>query len=237
MKLVLHGHCHVDWADRQRNIDHCRTLNRPKIRGPSLAVVGGGPSINQHVETLKNWRGDIWAMNGTYRWCREHEINAAFYSADATPDVAKLAVGAQRAILADVCDPSAFAACQDVETFEFTARTPGPTSATTTLITGLDAGFGEITYFGCESSYDGQTHAYQDLPVPHLIKVKCGPDEYLTEPEFHLQAEMLSTMIRMAPSVFKERSGGLLRAMVEHGECDAVSATAAFHSTIIKKAS
>lgn len=232
MKLVLHGHCHVDWADRQRNIDHCRALNRPKIKGPSLAVVGGGPSINQHVETLRNWRGDIWAMNGTYRWCREKGINAAFYSADSTPKVAELAQGSGRAILADMCDPSVFDACPDAEVFEFTARTPGPTSATTTTMVGLDAGFTEIVYFGCESSYQKQTHAYQDLPVPHLIKVKCGPDEYLTEPEFLIQAEMLSAAIRTAPHVFKERSGGLLAAMVEFGDCDAIAATPAFHATL-----
>lgn len=233
MKLVLHGHCHVDWADRQRNIDHCRTLNRPKIRGPSLAVVGGGPSINRHIETLRNWRGDIWAVNGTYQWCRKHGIAAAFYSADATPDVAELAQGAKRAILADVCDPSVFAACPNAEVFSFTARTPGPTSTTTTLTVGIDAGFTEITYFGSESSYEGRTHAYQDLPVPHLLKVKCGPDEYLTEPEFLVQAEVIAAAIRAAPHVFKEQSGGFLSAMVEHGEYDAIAASLAFHQSII----
>ena len=230
MRLNITGHCHVEWATRQRNIDQCKSLQRPKIKGPSLAVVGGGPSIKVNAAILKNWRGDIWAINGTFKWCSDRAINAAFYSADATEGVAELVAGAERAILADLCDPSVFAACEFTEVFPFTARTPGPTSAASTLVVGPDAGFTEITYFGCESSYEEQTHAYQDLPVPHLIKVRCGATEYLTDPEMLMQAEVLSSAIRAAPHVYKEQSGGLLGAMVEHGEYEPIAATAAFHA-------
>lgn len=229
MKLILHGHCHVDWADRQRNIDRCRALKRPKISGPALAVVGGGPSIQNHIETLRNWRGDIWAVNGAFHWLRRNGVNAAFYTCDAAPDVAKFARGAERAICGDVCDPKVFEKCPNAEVFEFSARTPGPTSTTTTLVTGIDAGFSSIAYFGCESSYEDRTHIYQDMPVPHLLKVRCGSADYLTEPEFLLQAEVLSAAIRAAPHVYSQASGGLLEAMVEHGDYDVIAATRAFH--------
>lgn len=232
MKLALYGECNVSWAERESNAISAQKRGLPGIKGPSLAVVGGGPSIWDHVETLRNFRGEIWAINGTIRWCRANGIDATLYSGDATDLVAAFAH--DKAILADVCHPKVFDACKNVEVFRFSPTVPGPTSATTTLTTSIDAGYRRIVYFGCESSYEGKTHAYQDLKVEHLIKVECNGQEFLTEPEFIMQAEILSAAIRTAPHVYSERSGGLLGAMVECGEWDAVAATRAFMATLRK---
>ena len=49
-----------------------------------------------------------------------------------------------------------------------------------------------------------------------MVEVSNG-DRYRTKAEFISQSIMLSNVIRTFPTVFSEKSGGLLRAMVEHG--------------------
>jgi len=41
-----------------------KTYREAKALYHKLAVVGGGTSINDHVETLRNWDGDIWPSMG-----------------------------------------------------------------------------------------------------------------------------------------------------------------------------
>ncbi len=47
--------------------------------------------------------------------------------------------------------------------------------------------------------------------------VRVGGKDYRTKPEFLEQARIMSEVIRTIPTFYSERSGGLLRAMVEHG--------------------
>ncbi len=210
----------VQNAARDANAETNKSLGLPEHRGAGrLAVVGGGNSINDHVGELKAFDGTIWAVNGTINWCLDHGIDAYFYTIDAQPienwtyDLSRI----RKAVLAVDCDPSLFAALKDVEVSTLTASDGGPTSANSADLLSLQAGYVGVTFYGCESSFAETTHAYTSHPVPGWIDVRVGIETYRTKPEFLEQARVMAEVIRAIPNYYSERSGGLLRAMVENG--------------------
>lgn len=191
-----------------------------KAGHPSLAIVGGGHSA---AHFPKDWDGDIWAVNRTWRWLTDMGMDAWFYTADPQAAAAPFAKGASKGILASYCDPSVFDEIVYVEAFDIPTKGYGATSAACAPTPALLKGYTEISFFGCESCFHGTTHIYADDPVPHLMKVEVGGQEFLTKPGLAMQAEMLSEFIRAAPHVFKDRSGGFLGALVEHGEYEVIA--------------
>lgn len=207
-------------SDEERTAYRAAFPDVPEPQGSGqLAVVGGGPSIKEHLQDLRGWPGDIWAINYTAEWLRAHGIDCYCYTVDPgrlTPDP----VVKGKAILADHCHPSRVKAADSV--LKVTAPMPGPTSATASTLLCLRAGYDGATYFGCESGYGETTHTDRDEPPEDLVRVESGGEFFLTKLELILQAEQLSSVIRTFPDRFSERSGGFLRAMVKHGEYDVV---------------
>lgn len=229
MKLVIDAVCCVDGETLKDNSRASAGWPEPKGTG-HLAIVGGGPSINRHVDKLRAWSGEIWAINGAYQWCVNNGIAATFYSVDPEPLLADYMVGAEKAVIAAHCHPSVFTGphitCAQGDC-------PGPTSATAAALIAINAGYSDLTYFGCESSYEESTHAYESQAVPYLIKIACNGREFLTKADMILQAQVLSKFITAAPGVFKEESGGLLRAMIDGGtDFDALAGTRLFHNSM-----
>lgn len=189
-----------------------------------LAIVGGGPSVLEHIETLRHWPGEIWAVNGAFQFLHSHGVRATFYTIcpnPGTPSLSELARGAVRAVVAAHCEPELFATLKDAETFKIVCDLPGPTSAVAATFVGLKAGYERFTLFGCEGSYGAAEYAYGHESHPYLIRIVCGGEAYLTKPEFLLQAEQLAEVILALPHMYDERGGGLLRALVaNHMEYD-----------------
>jgi hypothetical protein len=227
-ELSIAGELPVPDEDVQRNHKHACGLGLPSYREfratrPRLAVIGGGPSINRHVDEIKAFDGDVWAVNGAWGWCHRHGIAATFVSGDPHPRVAEWAKGATRALLNVHCDPSAFAVLKDADVAVFDAGSEpgmirtGSSTASGTPHLAIRMGYREVTLYGCESSYqlNATTHAFQHEQRADEMLVVCDDKEYLTAPDFYMQALELARYIREVPEFIKERSGGLLRAMIE----------------------
>lgn len=208
-----------------RNKDHCSRLGLPKVgeSGPvlfNLAVVGGGPSLINHIDELKDWEGEIWAVNGAFLWCIENSIDATFYTIDAKDTLIGTAEKANRAILGNMCDPAVFAAViGPVEVFDIDENPCGTTSVCTAPMVAAARGHGHVTFFGCESSFADKIHAYSwaDQNASRVL-VECGGAEYLTTPQLIMQAEYLAEIAREIPSFIEVRGRGLLPALIEHGD-------------------
>ncbi len=220
----------------ERNIAYASSLGIPELssadrRGIRLAIVGGGPSVNAHVKELRNWDGDVWAVNGAYRWCEDRGIDAAFFSVDSMPDLAPLVGFAKRVYLASVCDPSAFdvsaKAIRRVFHIGPGKLLTGATSATAAAALAPHLDYREVVCFGCEGSYvNGKTHVYRGgIPSPWRMELRCGDKLFETDAGFLMQAEFLSAVIRAAPSVYSEKSGGLLAELVTDPDYDVVAAS------------
>jgi hypothetical protein len=214
-----------------RNMGQAPDLPEPSGSG-RLVVVGGGPSIAYHANELRALGGDIWAINGAALWCQENGIRAWLFSADPDPILADIARLADRAVLADHCDPSAFAAMAGRPCLKAVGDMPGPTSALGASAVALRAGYDGVTYFGCECSYTDRTHAYQEEDPPDLVRVSCGGESFLTKLELLLQAERMAELIRELPDIYSERCGGLLSALIKHGDYDVTHGSRALHREV-----
>lgn len=225
----------VTVADLARNEDHARRLGFPKMEPAAshrLAVVGGGPSVVDKLDELSTWEDEIWAINGAFGWCLKHGIDPAFFSVDPLPQTATHCRGATRAVLAMWCHPDTFDALRDAEVSAVRPRSHGATSATAAPEIATDAGYREISFYGCESSFGETTHAYGNRGIGNLMKVACNGHEFLTTPDMMMQAEFLGELIRMAPLLFKDCSGGLLAAYIASPDIDVLAATPAIHRAV-----
>lgn len=229
MKLRIDAKCCVDEETILRNT--AMSSAWPDLKGSGhLAVVGGGASIKSNIDVLRNWDGDIWAINGAYWWCRDNGIDAYLYSVDPDPILKNYTKNADKVVLSQQCDPSAFIGR---ETFCIKGDLPGPTSATAASLGAINCGYTMVTWFGCESCYYETSHAYEDRSPDDLLKIKCNGEEFLTKLDLILQAEHLSRYILAAPHIFKEESGGLLRSMMGGTDFDAIAGSKYIHARMI----
>lgn len=239
MKINFTSLCGVSEEKLRANERYSKRLGFPRMGeagSPRLAIAGGGPSIKDRIDELRSWDGEIWAINGTWKWLRNLGIDATFFTIDPSPGIADMCLGAERAVLAMNCDPSVF----DILSGDITAvklgvddLQNGPTSASTAPIIAVEMGYRHLTFFGCEGNYGELTHVYNGANFQKsLLKVNCNNETFLVCPAMFMQTEFLAGMIRAAPNVLEERSGGFLRAMVADPDYDIVAASREIVETI-----
>lgn len=190
----------------------------PKRSG-RLALVGGGLSASEHIEDLINWPGDVWAINGAAQWCLHNSIDATLVTLH--PNL-ELVPATRRAVLGAECSDELFAKCADKDICLLPTLDRGPTTATGVTIAAPRCGFSGITLFGCEGSYGAQTHNYEVYEDPNELWVVIAADgqTFRSKAEFFLQSRILADLIRGWPDNVEERSGGLLRALVNDPDYD-----------------
>lgn len=229
MKITWMPYLSVTPERTAHNIAACHARSLPGLSNkprPKLAIVGGGPSVVENIDELKAWEGDIWVSGSAHQWALANGLDCWFFTIDQCPTLAQDAKGAKRAILATCCDPSVFDELYDVSVEVFDLIPDGPTAnhhcttVTAGPMAGLMMGYKDFTFFGCDSSFREQTHAYHDYPVKDMLRVDCNNESYVTSPSMLLQAEFLSGVIRMAPQIFKTCGDGLLQAMIASQDYD-----------------
>lgn len=230
----------VPLEQRGINLSYARTLAYPYVSErprPPLAVVGGGHSLVSALPELRDWDGDIWACGSASPYCLREGLDATYFCIDPQASSAKCAKGAKRAIVATSIDPAMFVELEgaDVEFFDLHTdggdSNHGPTTATAAIELSVKMGYRDVTFFGCESSWDVQSHIYHHDNHPFEMLVKCDGKSFITCPEFLMQADFMAAVLRVAP-MFKERSGGLLRALINDPDWDITHATQAFHDSL-----
>jgi len=247
-----------------RNVALCKARGLP-VAGwqsdrPILAVVGGGKSAAQNIEVLKNWKGDIWACGSVYQWLESLGILSTVFCVDPQPCLAGMVKGASKALLASNCDPSAFDVLKEagayVETFDLANENVGvhhgPTTASAAFDLSVKMGYLDVTFFGFDSSYDEgpveemperfnvspRTHAFKTEPEPNMVRIVTNGKAFITSAEFFMQAQWMAELFKTLPSVFKNRSGGLLAAMIadDDYDCTHISTKLAEHVQPIQEA-
>lgn len=218
----------------QANVAYSHSLGLPtfadvKATSKRLAIVGGGPSIREHVAELAAFDGDIWAINGAWRWCKDNGISARFFTVDPDPIVNRWIDGVDKALLCSRVDRQVFDRLSgaDVVLFDVSAEggvAAGSSTAMCAPVLAAAMGYEHAVFYGCESSYPkGASHAYMHEERDDEIALVCGGQEFRTAPDYYIQVQELSGVIREFPRYFSERSGGLLRAMVADPKHDIIA--------------
>ena len=241
-KIRFEGGPPVSHNDILLNLMCARALGLPMVKKVpaherKLAIVGGSPSVGDYLEELRAFDGDIWAVNGACRWLHERGIESTFISVDPHEIVVKwVGPEVKKALLCARIHPDVFQVLKhaEVQIFELYQDNAvnGVHCCSSTASLGFDLatdlGYRNVTWYGCEGSYGGnlngdnasdKTHAYAEPSEKReeRMVIECGGKEYLTAPDFYIQSCELSELICKFPLYFRERSGGLLRAMVESG--------------------
>lgn len=226
MGVIFRSEPCVSVEEMTRNAEHIRSLGLPCVEyAGDVAVVGGGHSLADHLDELRAWNGPIWAINGTWQWLKERGVAATFFTVDPKPQAwLKLEPG-ESALVATVASDELIRSLMGghVRTFELGIDHvhSGVTSATAAPHLAIKMGHVSVTFFGCDSSFgDYTTHVYPvDVPGD-LMAVQVGEASFATKPEFVMQAEDLASLCRELPTVCRNRSGGLLAALIENPEWD-----------------
>jgi len=213
MKLKISARCCVEDSTMEENVRLSPDLPEPQGEGP-LALVGGGHSLSDHIDELRTWPGDIWAINQTAGWCQEQGIDCYFFTVDPSTRTHEFCSG--EGVVHAHCNPLTFQGA----VYKTTGSIPGPNTVVAGCFLGVKAGYRSIHIFGADSSYGETSHLYRNEPIDGLVEVECGGDLYLTKLELILQAERLAEVIRDLPEFFENRSGGFLSALVKHGDYD-----------------
>ena len=195
-----------------------------------LAIVGGGPLVLHDLPELKAWDGDVWGINHTAQWLNEQGVRATLFTVDPVP----FTVSAPDAILGSVCDPSVFAQFEGrVRTFHMLQThaeglSGGTFSSTCAAAVALRMGYANVSFFGCEGSFEERDHVDRHEDRPHQLIIRAGGRDYKTIPPFIIQCEELMKLF-VFDGVFHNRSGGLLQAMIDNPDTwEVVAVSAAF---------
>lgn len=212
------------------------TLGLPHVVGRGrLVLVGGGPSVRNHLATLRAWDGEIWGINGVASWLVNEGVrNVTFCTLH--PGIQAISPLIRRCVLGDECSPEQFAALSDRDVLLMTdvlpngSRVPrGPSTVTGVAIAMVPTthwpSFEDITFFGCECSYGQTSHLYDVYQSPNeaWVVVQANGETFRTKTEFLMQAQVLSELIHKFPT-YQEQSGGLLRALVQDHEYEVIDA-------------
>ena len=235
-KIAFQGVIPVSHGDLMKQVAYGKSLGYPEVReqephGRRLAVVGGGPSIVDRLAEIREF-SDIWAINGACRFLREHGIESTLLSLDPCDFLAPRVSGAKKALLATRCHPDVFDALKGAEITVFDAVNDTKNgmwascaTATVAFHLSMVLGFRQTVFFGCEGSYSEKTHAYMDEAElqDYRFVVECGGKQYLTAPDLYMLTTQMAVFLRLAVNdSFTERSGGLLRALIENERHDIV---------------
>lgn len=198
-----------------------------------VAVVGGGPSLLDRLDELREWPGDIWAINRTADWLQARGIDCAYFSVD--PLVIPSSV--KRALVCSACHPQVLEG-KDVLMFDLSEHgggiVGGSTTATRAPTLAAFMGYPGVHFFGCDSSFQTFDHIDRHEAYPEELIVKANGRTFHTYPEFLMQAECLTDIIRLAPELFVNKSGGLLQAMMVDDQWEVVAVSDALKASLIE---
>jgi hypothetical protein len=205
---------------------------KPGAHEHPVAVCGGGPSLVAHLEELRAWPGDIWAINYTADYLLDRGVDCALFTVDAQIKSTR----AQKRLIATNCDPALFekdARCFPLIEYEAGGVPGGSTSAGRTPALALRLGYPGAVYFGCDSSFEDRSHVDRNERLEEALIVRANGKDWLTHPELCMQAECLSEVLRNFPDKFQSKSGGLLDAMTADPEWAVVAVSDAYKKHLI----
>jgi hypothetical protein len=204
----------------QANAHRARVVfGEPKDK--PLAICGGGPSLAERLDELREWDGPIWAINRTPDYLAANGISSALVTVDACDNPGEFCSpeSVNSALFSAWCNPAIVDRYADATVVEMFPLYPNGVVGTTTTagcmaMVAARMGYRSVTLFGCEGSFVVSDHVDRHEARPEQFIIRAGGMDYRTTPALLMQCDELSRLFRDVPQFLKERSGGLLRAMV-----------------------
>jgi hypothetical protein len=175
-------------------------LEKQEAHGRRLAIVGGGPSVIDHLDDLRGY-DDIWCVNGALGWLLENGVKPTGYVAiDPEAIMAQYLQNPPEDItyyIGSVCDPATFDALKDRKVILFHPLMDdmplvdgkaviggGPTVLTRAPQLAYRLGYRDVHLFGADSSYEFGIHHIYDAPMDPILRVSLDDIIYETSGVF-----------------------------------------------------
>ena len=212
--------------------------------GRALAVIGGGPSVRWHIEELRAWSGDLWAVNGVYEYLLdEGVVPTGFIGVDPLPGLAEYVKRAHpdtTFLMSGLCDPSVFDRLKGHQVSlwfpeQSGMKFPGglwivnggTTGLTRTPFLARMLGYRDITIFGADSSFDEDSrYCYKYGSFAEDSKAKVifaeieGEGIFPTEIALAKQVAQFWAIKQSLGDELKFKCGGLLAAFLRSPTMD-----------------
>lgn len=225
----------VEEAVYSRNLAHGAKLPRvqPGKHTHPVAICGGGPSLAGCLDELREWPGDVWAINYTADYLLERGVDCTFFTVDPSP----MRTTAAKRLVATCVDPAL--AAGDVQCFALCEHEPGgvpggTTSAGRAATLALRLGYPGAVFYGCDGSFEGADHVDRNEARDEVLIVRANGREFHTYMDLYDQSRGLAHLLTEFPAYFKSRSGGLLDAMAADPDWSVVAVSAAFKAKLIR---
>lgn len=241
---VLQTKCCVDEASRENNMAFAMSRGLPlctpqMASGKRLAICGSAPSIKEHLEELRSFDGDVWAVNGALNYLHDEGVKVSGWVGcdplDFLNDYLKTPPEGVRYYVASICDPKTFESLKDRDVYLWhmaekeklitSSHVPGGTTVTTRApYLGLLLGYRDITIYGADSSYGETTYVYGEerFAQPDTETVLVGERTFVSNGPLIHQAAQFSAMQEIWPRPYRTKEpatlhfkcGGLLGAFL-----------------------
>jgi hypothetical protein len=217
----------VDPAKINEIRDHVRsalkrrwhTIVQAKPRPDAVAIVGGGPSLKDHLEELRAFNGAIICVNHTLDYLMKNgiepwgvvfgeigswkpsflnnEYEDVWYLAASQchPDTLDMVEGRKVLLWHCIqeCGEDKIIRAHDPKA----VMIGGGNSVYTRAINIAHVmGFRDFHLWGCDSSFDEQTHVYHDRPVEPVIEIEAAGKRFKTTTRLAMQADHLRFFTR-----------------------------------------
>jgi hypothetical protein len=224
---LLESHCIVAEEGRLANLKSNLARGLPVLSQAvpehqrPLLIVGSGPSVSGLIEYIKDWPGDVWAINGAYDFLLSHGlICEGFFGIDPLPELADYLRNANEYTtfyVSSFCDPAVLDALEGRKVMLWHAMAEnrdvfpeghqmiygGTTAVTRAPFLALALGYRDINMIGVDSSYDKERgqYCYQwgtyktdiaEMTIPVSIN---GEGPFFTEIGLCKQVAQLGTML------------------------------------------
>jgi len=233
MKIKLKAQNNQAIGDLLINIHASRKYPRVKLevlKYPMCAVVGGGHSLKYNLDVLREWEGDIFAVNDTAAFLSDNGIPSYIFAIDATPKLYRKGKLIKGALYASRVHKNQFH-YKDIRVFDLASDigiggVQGSVSAVGNaphLL--LRMGYRGIAFFGCDGSFYYETHitGTQNVAFDDMIIIRISGVDYLTNASLLMQTEYISDELRKHPDLLVNASDGLLKGMEENPDYDVIA--------------
>lgn len=248
MIVEIESCCVVDPAGCARNLTASLARGLPNCaqqpeRNGKLAIVGSGPSVREHLEELRSWPGEIWAVNGAYDYLLSEGIVAhGFMAVDPLPGLAEYLQHPQAPTtfyVSGLCDPSVFDALDGhnvslwfpvQDSVKYPAGlwlvSGGTTALTRSPFLAHMLGWRDLTYFGADSSFERRkgyvyrysyvdgTYAEDNKDPISFVKTPNGEGPFPTTLTMLKQVSQFGSIHPHFKGKMQFRCGGLLDAFL-----------------------
>ena len=194
---------------------------------PVCAVVGGGASTKANLDKLRNWPGDVFAINDTAKYLSDNKVPCYLYAIDTTKVKYRIGRYVKGAIFASRVNQIQFKHMgkKPIRVFDLSEENKkdgiegGPTAVCRTPHLLLKMGYKGVKYFGIDASLnESETHVsgYSKAAYDNMIIINAGGENYFSNAAFYLQCTYMINVFTHHKKFFFNGSDGVFRAMLEN---------------------